>query len=107
MWNLDRRWHIDMDPLRGKLRAIVGRPLRSRVVSDVEVQNPAPSMLDHEKAVEHPECHCRHREEIERRNHLTMILQECQPALGTFAARRRMRRRYRAILRSETTRPSF
>jgi hypothetical protein len=61
-------------------------PLRCRVVSDVEVQNPAPSMLEHEKAVEQPECHCRHREEIERRNHLTMILQKCQPALGRVAA---------------------
>jgi hypothetical protein len=31
-------------------------------------------MLDHEKAVEQLECHGRHREEIERRDHLTMIL---------------------------------
>jgi hypothetical protein len=44
------------------------------VVSDVEVQNPAPSMLDYEKAVEQLERHCRHREEVERSDCLTVIL---------------------------------
>ena len=56
------------------LAQLLHHPLRCRVAGHIEVQNPAPSMLDHEKAVEQLECHCRHREEIERRNHLTMIL---------------------------------
>jgi hypothetical protein len=34
------------------LAAVVDHPLRCRVVSHVEVQNPAPPVLDHEKAVE-------------------------------------------------------
>jgi len=49
-------------------------PLRRRVVSHIETQNPAPAVLDYEKAVEQLECHCRHREKVERCNHLAMIL---------------------------------
>jgi len=44
------------------------------VISQVEVQNSAPPVVDHEKAVEQSECHCRHCEKIERGDHLAMIL---------------------------------
>jgi hypothetical protein len=35
-------------------------PLRRRVAGHIEMQNRAPPVLDYEKAVEEPECHCRH-----------------------------------------------
>jgi hypothetical protein len=38
------------------------------------MQNPAPPVLDNEKAVEQLECHRRHREKVERGDHLAMIL---------------------------------
>jgi len=52
----------------------------------VKVQNPAPSMLDHKKAIEQLKSHRRYREEIESSDHLAMILQERLPALGMVAA---------------------
>ena len=39
-------------------------------------------MFDGEKAVKQFESHCRYREEIEGHNHLAVISQECEPALG-------------------------
>src|SRR5580704_15128877 len=56
------------------LAQLLDHPLRCRVVSHVEVQNPTPPVLDHEKAIEQLECHCRHREKVERGDHLAMIL---------------------------------
>lgn len=41
---------------------------------------------DHEKAVEQLKCHRRHREEVERSDHLAMVLQEGQPRLSRIAA---------------------
>src|SRR6185437_1209528 len=43
------------------------------MLSDVEVQNPPPTVPDDEKAVEHTECDCRNREDIHRRNSFAMI----------------------------------
>src|SRR5580658_6201345 len=49
-------------------------PFRRRVVRHIETQNPASPVLDYEKAVEQLEGHCRHREKVERCNHLAVIL---------------------------------
>jgi hypothetical protein len=56
------------------LAQLLNHPLRCRVVSHVEVQNPAPPVLDHEKAVEQLECLLSAREKVERGDHLAMIL---------------------------------
>ena len=56
------------------LAQLLHDPFRCRVAGHVEVQNPAPPVLDHEKTVEQLERHRWHREEIECDDHLTMIL---------------------------------
>jgi hypothetical protein len=56
------------------LAQLLDHPFRCRVVSHIEVQNPAPPVLDHEKAVKQSKCHRRHREEIERGDHLAVIV---------------------------------
>lgn len=70
---------------RESLPQLLDDPLRSRVAGHVEVQNPAPSMLDHEETVQQPERHRRHREEIERGNRLPVILQKGEPPLSWIA----------------------
>src|SRR5690349_6817516 len=47
----------------------------------VEVENAAPMMLDDEEAVQHTEAQRGHGEEVEGSDHLTVVLEECQPAL--------------------------
>src|SRR5215472_6769814 len=44
--------------------------------------------------------------EVEGHDHLTMVAEESQPALARIAARRK-RCRYRATVRSATSKPSF
>ena len=51
---------------------LLDHPLGSRMASDVEVQNPAPAMLDDEEAVQKLECHRGHRKKVEGDDHLTM-----------------------------------
>src|ERR1700685_1803461 len=59
----------------GECRAqLLDDPLCRRVPGHIEMQNPAPPVLDNEKAVEQLECHRRHREKVERGDHLAMIL---------------------------------
>ena len=67
------------------LAQLLDHPLRCRVVSHVEVQNPTAPMLDHEKAIEQLECHGRYREEVERGDHFAMILEERKPAPARVA----------------------
>src|SRR5438045_1956441 len=59
----------------------LGRPIARGMCGRVEVENTAPMMLDHEEAVEYAKTQRRHGEEVERGNHLAMVLQERQPAL--------------------------
>ena len=47
-----------------RLPQLLDDPLRSRVSSHVEVQNPTPPMLDDEEAVQQLERHRWHREEV-------------------------------------------
>jgi len=48
----------------------------------IEVEDLTSMMRDNEKAIEHAERQRRNREEIEGSNHLSMIVEECQPTLG-------------------------
>ena len=55
------------------------------MASDVEVQDPAASVLDDEEAVEQLEGHRRHGEEVEGDDHLAVILEKGKPALARIA----------------------
>src|SRR5690242_14064269 len=48
----------------------------------IEVEDLTLMMRDNEKAIEHAERQRRNREEIEGSNHLSMIVEKCQPTLG-------------------------
>jgi len=50
------------------------------------MQNPAPGMLDHKPAVQHPEAYGRYCEEVERHDGLAVIVQEGQPAFPGITA---------------------
>src|SRR5215470_14412705 len=65
--------------VREGLAQLLDDPLHSRMWSHVEVQNPAAAVLDDKKAVEQLERYRRHSEEIERRDHLTVILEKGKP----------------------------
>src|SRR6202030_970825 len=78
--------HITILPGLGKgLTQLLHHPLGSRMTSGIDVQDLAATVLDGEKAVKQPECHRRYGEEIEGHDHLAMISQECEPALGWIA----------------------
>jgi hypothetical protein len=74
----DRVANEDGIPIRTRLgeglAQLLNDPLRSWVAGHVPVQNPAPSMLNAEKAVEQSERHRGHREKVEGGDHLAMIL---------------------------------
>jgi hypothetical protein len=80
-------------------------PRCSGMFGHVEVQDSSPAMTDHEEAVQNAEGHGWHREEIDGRDHLPMVLEEAQP----LPASRRgpTRARYRETVRSEMTKPNF
>jgi hypothetical protein len=59
-----------------RLAQLLHDPLRTRMSSDIEIQNPAAPMLDHKKAVQQLERQRRHGEEIEGGNELPVILQK-------------------------------
>jgi len=52
----------------------------------VEVQDPTPSVFQDEEAVQQSEGHARHGEEVEGDDHLAVILEKRQPALGGATA---------------------
>jgi hypothetical protein len=56
------------------------------VSTHVEVQNPTPTLLDDEEAVEQPERQGWHGEEVEGNDHLAVILEESQPAPARITA---------------------
>jgi hypothetical protein len=70
--------------LRERLAQLLDDPFGCWVAGHVEMQNPAPPVLDHKETVQQLECHRRHSEEIECGDHLAMILLERQPAPGTL-----------------------
>jgi hypothetical protein len=80
----------DRVPIRTRfwesLTQLLDNPLRGGMPRHVEVQNPAPSMLDDEEAVEQLKGHRRYAEEIEGRDDLAMILQEGQPTSARIPA---------------------
>jgi len=62
-------------------------PIAGRVRGGIEVKDAVPLMFDDEEAIKHPEPQRGHREEVERRHHLTVIVKEGQPTLGLLAVR--------------------
>ena len=72
----------------------------------VEMQNLSASVLDDEEAVQHLKRQCRHGEKVERSDHLPVMLRKVSQ-LSPGSPRRPTRCRYRATVRSETTKPSF
>jgi len=72
---------------RKSLPQLLSRPLRGWVGGHVEVQNTAPVMGQHQKHVKDLEADRGHREEVDRDQLLSMILQKCAPSLRRrFAA---------------------
>src|SRR4051794_19030008 len=67
------------------LTQLLDHPLRRRMGSDVEVQDPPASVLDDEKAVQQFECHGWHGEEVEGSDYLSMVLEKAQPTLARVA----------------------
>ena len=55
------------------------------MTGDVEVEDPAASVVDDEETVQELEGHGGHREEVERGDHLTVIPQEGKPPPGRVA----------------------
>ena len=58
-----------------------------RCIEMKDVKDATSMMLDDEEAIEHAECQRRHREEVERRNHLAVIVKDCQSTLCPLAVR--------------------
>ena len=85
---------------------LLHHPVGRRVSCDVEVQDPAPSMLDHEKAVQHSERRRRHGKQVQADDGFALIAKKRKPLLRRVAPRT-IRRKYRATLLSETAKPSF
>jgi len=65
---------------------LLHHPLGSQMTSNVEVQNPAPAMLDDEEAVQELEGQRGHGKEVEGDDHFTMVSEEGEPAFGGVAA---------------------
>ncbi len=72
--------------LRKRFSQLLHHPISSRMTSDVEVQNPAPAMLDYEEAVQELERQGGHGKEVEGNDHLTMVSKEGEPSFGSIAA---------------------
>lgn len=66
---------------RQRLPQLLDNPVAGWMCRRIEMENPAPLMLDDEEAVEHAEGQCRNREEVECGYHLTVVVQEGQPPL--------------------------
>src|SRR5215470_17168283 len=66
---------------RQGLSELMQNPIARGMRSGVEMENAAPMMLDDEEAVQHSEAQRGHGKEVEGSDHLTVVLEECQPAL--------------------------
>ncbi|SRR6266567_9491300 len=60
------------------------------MTSDVEMQDLAPSMLDHKETIQELEINRGHRKEIHGDDHFAMVGQESEPAFRWIAATPRM-----------------
>src|SRR5215475_8885836 len=69
------------DRFRKRFAQLLDNPLCSRMPGDIEVEDLAAAMPDHKEAIDQLESDCRDREEIERRDHFAVILQESKPSL--------------------------
>jgi hypothetical protein len=56
------------------------------MTGDIEVQDPAAAVFDHEETVKQVEGHSGHCEEVERNNHFSMIPKKRKPLLRRIAA---------------------
>src|SRR5262249_53579907 len=66
---------------RQGLSELLQNPVARRMRGGVEMENAAPMLLDDEEAVQHTEAQRGHGKEVEGSDHLTVVLEECQPAL--------------------------
>src|SRR5215831_17287125 len=85
---------------------LLHHPLGCRVSRHIEVQDVPASMLDDEETMQQSERHRWYGEEVESNDHLAMFSRKANQ-LWLGSPRRWIRRRYRATVRSETTRPNF
>jgi hypothetical protein len=72
---------------RQGLPQLLNDPIAGWVRRGIEVKDAATLMFDDEEAIEHLERQRRHREEVERRHHLAVIVKEGQPTLGPLTVR--------------------
>jgi hypothetical protein len=56
------------------------------MTSNVDVQDTAPGVLDHEQTIQLSEHHCRNSKEFQRDDHFAVVLQERQPTSSGVAA---------------------
>jgi hypothetical protein len=68
--------------LREGLSQLLDDPLTGGMFRDIEVQDPPPTVANHEEAIEQPKGHRRYGEEVHRRNRFAMVLEKGQPALA-------------------------
>ena len=68
---------------------LLRHPLTCRMLRDVEVQNAPTIMSNHEEAIKHAKGQRGHREEIHRRNGLTVVAEESRPSFRRFGVPRR------------------
>src|SRR5215469_251440 len=73
---------------------------------DIEVPNPATTVFDHEEAVEQSEGDGGHREEVKGKVNSRWFRRNASHCFEG-SPRRRIRRRYRATVRSDIVKPSF
>src|SRR6266566_3479043 len=66
---------------RERLSQLLHDPIARRMRRDVEVENAAAAVFDHEQAIEHTKRECGNSKEVERRDHFAMVVQEGGPAL--------------------------
>jgi hypothetical protein len=65
---------------------LLHHPRCGRMTSDVEVQNPAPAMLDYEETIQQLEGQRGHGKEVEGNDRLAMVGEESEPAFVWIAA---------------------
>ena len=69
-----------------RLSQLLHDPIGSRTASDVEVQDLATPMFNHEEAVQEPESESGDGEEIDSDDCLTMVCEEGEPAFARIPA---------------------
>jgi hypothetical protein len=70
---------------RKGLSQLLHHPVGRRVSRDVEVQDPAASVLDYEEAVQDAAGRRRHREEVQGDDSLAVVAKKCKPAFARIA----------------------